>query len=363
MKTIVLYIGSMQKGGAQRVMSVLAKHLVDLGHQIIMINDIMPVVGKPEYNLPDVVQRIYLEEDGKTGIRKNATRITKLHKILRSINPDSILSFEGPPNFRMLIATIGLRCKKFVSVRNDPYFEYGRGIKRIIANCIFLLADKCIFQTEEASSYFLKRIRNRSEILFNPVGESFYKQEWYGDTNNIVMVGRLEEQKNIDMAIQAIKAAKENIHNIHLKILGDGSQRESLLQKVKKLQLEDNIEFCGVVDNVAIELSHAKCFILTSNYEGMPNALMEAMTIGVPAISTDCPCGGPKSVMTDESGLCSGILIKCEDSPALAKSICDLLSDPVMQKTIHLREKKRSKAFSSETILSKWDAILLEKRV
>lgn len=362
MKTIVLYIGSMQKGGAQRVMSVLAKYLSDQEHRVIMVNDIKPVVGKPEYILPDVVQRIYLEEDGKAGIKKNIARVIKLRKTLKKIKPDCILSFEGPPNFRMLFASIGLKCKKNVSVRNDPYFEYGRGIKRIIANGVFLLADKCIFQTEEASHYFLKRIRRRSEILFNPVSDSFYRQVWYGDSNTVVMVGRLEEQKNVGMAIRAIKSVKENVHDIHLKIFGEGTQREFLVQLVKNLELEDNIEFCGLVENVATELAHAKCFILTSNYEGMPNALMEAMTIGVPAISTDCPCGGPKSVMTDESGVCAGILVRCEDSLTLAKELSELLVNPELQKSIHFLEKERSKAFSSEIILSKWESILLEKQ-
>lgn len=361
MKTIVLYIGSMQKGGAQRVMSVLAKHLLDQGHSVIMINDIRPAVDKPEYYLPDTIQRVYLDISKKVGIRKNAARIVRLRKIIKRIKPDCVLSFEGPPNIRMLIATIGMKCRKIVSVRNDPHFEYGYGIRRIIANCVFLLADKCIFQTQDASNYFVKKIRKSSSILFNPVGDSFYKYEWYGDSESVVMVGRLEEQKNIGMAIKAIRIIKEKGGDIHLKIFGEGTQRELLIQQVKDLKLEDSIEFCGLVDNVAEVLSHAKCFILTSDYEGMPNALMEAITIGVPAISTDCPCGGPKSVMTDEEGVCAGILVNCNDSVTLAAKICEIIMNPDMQKAINLREKERAKAFMSEIILAKWEGILLEE--
>ncbi len=361
MKTIVLYIGSMQKGGAQRVMSVLAKHLSEQGHNIIMINDIKPVADKPEYDLPDTIERIYLDASESVGIRKNAARITRLQRTLRQIKPDCVLSFEGPPNIRMLVASIGLKCRKIVSVRNDPYFEYGHGIRRVIANCIFLLADKCIFQTQDASNYFVKRIRNSGSILFNPVGESFYNYKWYGDSNTVVMVGRLEKQKNIGMALKAIKTVKERINNIRLRVFGEGTQREALIQLVKELQLEENVEFCGLVDNVAEELSRAKCYIMTSDYEGMPNALMEAITIGIPAISTDCPCGGPKSVMIDERGACAGILVKCNDSVALADSVCDIITNPDIQQTIHLREKERSKAFKSEIILAEWDRILLEE--
>lgn len=360
MKTVILYIGSMQKGGAQRVMSVLAKHLSDQGHSIIMINDIKPIDKKPEYDLPKTISRVFLDVKGKSVIGKNIKRISRLRKIIKNEKPDCILSFEGPPNIRMLLASIGLKGRKIVSVRNDPYFEYGHGIRKIVANCVFLLANKCIFQTEEASNYFVKEIRKKSSILFNPVGKVFYEYEWYGDTDTIVMVGRLEEQKNIGMAIEAIRIVKEQINNIHLKIYGEGTQRDTLIQQVEHLHLEGNIEFCGLVENVATELSHAKCFILTSDYEGMPNALMEAITIGVPAISTDCPCGGPKSLLIDENGECAGLLIKCKDSLALAEKIIELIKNPDLQMFLHLREKERSNAFRSERILAKWDKVLFE---
>ena len=112
MKKVLLYIDSMQKGGAQRVMGVLGKHLCDKGVTTLLINDIVPEEGKAEYPIDARIQRVFLDQDNMKGKNKNFHRVKKLRKIVKMENPDVILSFMGPPNYRMLMATLGLLCEK-----------------------------------------------------------------------------------------------------------------------------------------------------------------------------------------------------------------------------------------------------------
>ncbi len=356
MKKIVLYIDSMQRGGAQRVMSVLASHFVECGIETILVNDIVPVEGISEYTVSDQLKRIFLDEyitiKGKT-----LNRILRLRKIINEYKPDCVLSFLGPPNIRMLIATIGCKCKKAVSVRNDPSKEYGVGVRRLCAKAIFNLADKCIFQTKDAALYFSKRVRRRSRVIFNPVDNMFYKQKWRGKGDDLFMVGRLQPQKNHMLAIAAFGKIAYLFPQTRLVICGEGVLREKLEDEVQGLGLQDRVVFRGLVTDVASELINAKCFVMSSDYEGMPNALMEAMAIGVPSISTDCPCGGPHSLFSFDKKL-AGILVPCRDKEKLIDAMKCVICDNDLRDSLHLLAKQRAEEFRTDTILKVWDDYL-----
>ena len=154
----MLYIDSMQFGGAQRVMNNIAEYYINRNVHVVLINDITPSDIEPEYALDDRIERYYLDE-GRTVQKKNYYRIRKLRALIKQIRPDAVLSFLGPPNIRMLVASFGLSVKKFVSVRNDPNQEYGIGIRKFIAKCLFGLADGCVFQTSDAAKYFPKHVQ------------------------------------------------------------------------------------------------------------------------------------------------------------------------------------------------------------
>lgn len=175
MKKVMFYIDSMQKGGANRVMANLVDYFSKNKYEVILVNDIISGDRVPEYEVNPLAKRIILNESGTNAIISNFNRIKKLRKIILEEKPDCVLSFMGPPNVRMLLASIFLSCRKVVSVRNDPNREYGKNlIKKYLTNCIFLLADGCVFQTEDAAKYFFNKIRRKSTIIVNPVNELFF---------------------------------------------------------------------------------------------------------------------------------------------------------------------------------------------
>ncbi len=359
MKKILCYIDSMQMGGAQRVMTNLTKHFVDSKVNVLLVNDIVPVEGIPEYEIDKRVRRIYLDQ-GSTearGLRKNLNRIATLHSIVKNEKPDVILSFIGPPNIRMLIATVGLRTRKIVSVRNDPYREYGVGRIKVIANIIFNLADGCVFQTNDAAKYFSNKLQKKSTVIYNPVNEVFYNTEHHSDEKTVIMVGRLNHQKNYSMAIKAFSLIANRYPELVMDIYGEGELRNNLQEQIDETGLKERVFLKGRTNSVAEKLSSAMIFVLTSDYEGMPNALMEAMAIGVPCISTDCPCGGPRMIINDGQ---SGFLVDCNNEVQLADRIETIISDSTIRESISRKAKDAARFFSPENVYKKWDDFLFQ---
>lgn len=350
-KKIYLYIDSMQLGGAQRVMSNIAEYLARNGHSVTLINDIIPSSTVPEYEIGRNINRVYLDEGNDGRVNKNIYRIRRLRKLVKTDRPDVVLSFLGPPNIRMLVATMGLRCKKIVSVRNDPYREYGDGIKKTIARNVFRLADGCVFQTQDAASYFPKRVRDQSRIIVNPVNEKFYHTEWIGDEKEIAVVGRLQAQKNPLLALEAFHQIERGFPDYKIVFYGDEGLAADIKQRSKEYCIEDKVVVFGKSQNIEEKLAHSKLYMLSSDFEGMPNALLEAMAVGVPAISTDCPCGGPRTVIQNEM---QGILVPCRDAKKMAEAMKRILSDASLQNEMSMNERDRSQEFRHDKVMGEW---------
>ena len=351
---LVFYIDMMIRTGAQRVMGILVNNLIT-DNEIILINDFCLDESIPQYIIDERVQRIYLQARNEGHvISKNLTRIKKLRSIIRNELPDVVISFLGRTNQRMLLSTIGLKTCKIVSVRNDPYKEYGENfIKRFIANLLFLSANGCVFQTDTAKQYFWKRIQEKSTIIYNPIEDIFFSTERKNINGKIIVTfGRIEKQKNHRLLIDAFKIIARYYNDTELFIYGDGQLKHSLEEYcASDKEISDKVHFPGNVSNVNEILSKASLFVLSSDYEGMPNALMESMAVGVPVVSTDCPCGGPKVLIRNET---EGILVPCGDKNSLANAIRKLFDDKNLYMIVQENSKIRAQGFRIYNIIQQW---------
>lgn len=346
MPKIYLYINVLGGGGAERVIANLANTLAEDGCETTLITS-FPV--DKEYSIDKKVRRLLLEdhEFRQSRLKRNVTRISKLRKICKEEKPDILISFMEEPNFRAILATRGLPVKTLVSVRNDPNKEYAGKIGQFVGKVLLPMADGCVFQTSDAQKWFPERLQKKSRIIYNAVKEEFYQVERTPVRGEIVTCGRLTEQKNHRLLIDAFAEVQKIYPFATLKIYGEGVLREKLQNQIESLNLNEKVFLMGATNDVAKALQTADLFVLSSDYEGMPNALMEAMAAGVPCISTDCPCGGPRELFGEDA---SDKLVPCNDSAQLAKAICKVLETTKDGMT----EKRHAETFKPDRVNQMW---------
>ena len=346
---IIFYINVLCKGGAERVILQLARRFSCEGYKSIIVTSFE---AKDEYEVPEGVERISMEkeETPRSRLKKNIFRIKALREICKREKPDLLISFMQEPNFRAILATLGLPVKTLVSVRNDPSREYAGKVGKIVGKFILPMADGCVFQTSDAQAWFPKRLQKKSAIIMNEVSETFFNVT-RENTSNIVTVGRLSEQKNHKMLIRAFGSIASKHPDQNLLIYGEGNARHELEQLIESLNLDERVMLMGNTSDVPGVLSKASIFVLSSDYEGMPNALLEALAVGVPSVSTDCPCGGPKSII--EHGA-NGLLVPVGNQAAIADAMDKLLSDNNFAQKIGFMAKERASLYAPDKIFDMW---------
>ena len=349
-KTLLFYINAIHEGGAERVILRLADHFAQAGYRSVVVTSF---VDKNEYPVPDGVERISIEQQEicQSKLMRNVTRILALRRICKKLRPEAIISFMCEPNFRSLCATFGLKVKRIVSVRNDPEREYAGKIGRLVGKYLLPMADGCVFQTQDAKEWFPKRLQKKSKVIFNEVDRSFFSVEYIGG-KDIVTLGRLNEQKNHKMLIRAFSRIANQFPDRHLRIYGIGNQKEALESEIKKLHLEQQVHLMGLTTDSASILANAGLFVLSSDYEGMPNALMEALAVGVPCISTDCPCGGPRMIVQNGE---NGILISTGCVEELSEAMEYLLNNREEAERMGKVAQKYAQNYRPEIVFKDWE--------
>ena len=346
---LLFYISTIRGGGAARVMTNIANAFCEKGIVVVFVTNFN---DSHEYYLKENIKRLNIEksEDKRNFLLKNTSRIMALRRIIRDEKPDVCISFMGENNFRLICATRRLRTRTIISVRNDPEREYSNKIHKILAKLLFPKADGVVFQTEDAKAWFPHRVQEKSRVIFNQVDEKFFcKNPEIGQY--IVACGRLSKQKNYKMLLNAFAQVIKVFPNEELRIYGEGELKDELIEYTKMLGINNSVYFMGFSTNMEKVYENAKLMVMTSTYEGMPNAILEALASSVPVISTDCPCGGPRMVISN--GV-NGFLVPVDSVEALVEKIICVLKD----NSIILKMKEKAYAMSqnyrSDIVISSW---------
>lgn len=354
MKKLMFYINNLEYGGAERVIANLANRFSATGCEVVFVTTYR---AQREYPLSGEIRRVVLSQGENIGrIRRNILLISRLRSAIKAEKPDVLVSFMGEPNMRAIVAALGVSgVKKVISVRNDPYREYPGTATRLLAKLLYRFADGTVFQTEDARGFFPRGIQKKSRIIFNQVADTFFDAAGTeAECRDVIAVGRLAKQKNFEMLIRAFgKICHQTQEN--LVIYGEGPEREPLEALIRELSLEERVFLPGATDQVIEKLQAARLFVLSSDYEGMPNALMEAMAVGKVCISTDCPCGGPRMLTEGISGL----LYPVGDEEQLREKLLWALSlGEQERKKISSRIRTKAECFRSDRVFGQWEEYL-----
>lgn len=348
---ILIYINILSGGGAERVVSNLSNYLQN-NNEVVLVNTFKT---ENEYYISKSVKRYYLEQKGESEsniIFRNILRIKKLRNIIKFEKPNLVISFMCEPNVRTIIASLGLMCKTIISVRNSAKNEYPGKIGYLISRLILPLADGCVYQTNEAKEWFPKLLQEKSKIIVNPVREDFFslvRKPIYG---RIVTLGRLAKQKNHELLIKSFCNIKDIIPNSVLEIYGIGDEYQNLLNLINDLKISERVLLKGRTHHPEKILEKADIFVLSSDFEGLPNSLMEAMAVGVPCISTDCVGGGARFLIKDKV---NGLLVPMKDEIKMSEALLTLLKNEELKDKIGIEARKSAETFKPEKIYKQWN--------
>lgn len=348
MKRTMFFVSSMDDGGAQRVISILSEKMVQKGMCVEIVTYIDAPVLYPVS--PEVKITCAEKCTGKKSVISNLLWLRRYFKKHAKI----VLSFLAPFNMIALAATMGTKVPIIVADRNDPAKVPVNPVVRLGRDILYRFADQIVVQTEANKAYF-KRLQKKTKVIYNPVDLKEYTGAALTVPKEkiIVSAGRLMPQKNQRMLIDAFAMTIKKFPEYELVIYGEGSYREELENHVKTMKLEDKIFFPGSVTDLYDRIKTAELFVLSSDYEGMPNALIEAMCLGLPVISTKVS-GSTDLIRHGKNGL----LTETGETKGLAEAIEKMLADKEMRTCMAVEAVKLSEKLRSDMILRQWQAVI-----
>ena len=334
-------------GGATKIMMWLAGRLTERGDNVTFLTYRDAAENR---EVPKGVKHVHMQlESGGHSVGEMLKTVAKLHQYIKREQFDLGIAFLSPSQLRMSLAAMGTKMKVLFSQRGDPYqSKESKSLQARIERFAFHRADRYVFQTPQAMAYYDNSVQSRGVVIPNPVKPLHRTQKRVPD-NHIVNVARLDiNQKRQDLLIEAFKQITDDYPDITLHLDGDGDDEA----KLKELAAgHKRIIFEGVTNNVVEAIQNARMFVLSSDFEGIPNALIEAMSLGVPCISTKCSPGGAELLI---NGGKNGLLTPRGDATALALAMRHFLDNQEDAERMGAEAMSIAERFSEEKIFNLW---------
>jgi len=371
-KQLSILIYSLAGGGAERVVSLLTYELqkkFDL--TLVLMNDTI------EYSLPENLEIEFLEhsdmhEKGILKLLKIPYLAYKYKKICQEKNIDISVSFMNRPNYINVIAKLfGLKVKTLISERAMPSLQYGYGdlqskVNKFLIRTLYPKADKIIANSmgntqDLIDNFFISK--QAISVVYNPIDiekinyAAKEEAEINTDKYTFVTIGRLDTGKNHKMLINAF--SQLNNKEAQLYIIGDGYLRDTLQQQIDRLNLRGRVVLLGKKANPYKFLAQMDCFTFTSNHEGFPNVILEALACGLPIISTDCQ-SGPKEILAPRVENEFGILVNTNATKEMTDAMQLMMDDKDLSNLYQNKARIRARDFDKNKIIKNYIRIINE---
>ena len=378
---IVFVTSTLTSGGSERVMSLLANQLAKCGHSVEIVNLNQHVVFYP---IDEQVKLLFTEDEVGCSIVK---KMFWLRKHVKVEKPDVVVPFMEAVYCVTLLALIGLKVPVISSERIDPrYSPYFRNILRRI----FLpLTTHLVVQTKDIKAFYPKFIQKKTSIIYNPISETVFHLQEEPKQDVIINVGKLDEQKNQQLLIKAFAKVADDFPEWKLVIYGEGPERAKLEKLIAslndndsylntkvteelmvngdrlmvnddrlmvnddRLKISSRILLPGRSEKVIEEMNRAKVFAFSSDYEGMSNAIMEAVCVGLPIVTTNV--SGAAELVKDGEG---GFVVPIRDEKKLSEALRKLLSDEKLRAKMAKHNKATARQFKLDRIVDQWENLL-----
>jgi len=288
-----------------------------------------------------------------------------LRRALESIRPQSAIAFMESANVLTIIASIGLRIRTLISERSNPEANVVPIFWRVARLTVYRFADRLILQTAAARRWYAERGISRAvRVIPNPLEHlrldpkdiETWRREAAMQSGSLLLlaVGRLSREKGFDLLVEAFDSLRRSHpeFDVQLLIAGDGPLRAEIQASIERRGLSGSARLLGGVRPIEPLIAAADIFVLTSRYEGFPNVLVEAMSLGKAVVSVDCPFG-PSEIISDSE---NGLLVRTREPVALAAAMAALLRDPVLRSRLGEVAARDCERYRIEKIAAAWEA-------
>lgn len=341
---IIFVTANMAGGGSERVIAGLSEQFVSMGHKVSII---MTAGSAIAYKLSETVNVLTIGGQTDGSIKKRFNRLWELRKCFKKQKQAVIISFGTETNMFCILANLGRKQKLIISERNDP----NKCTYKLLRNIIYFMGKNFVFQTEDALKHFSKRIQKRGIVIPNPILNSIPMPYTGEREKKIVAVGRLTKQKNHKLLLEAFADFLKDEKDYQLVLYGQGELQEVLENQAKELHIQESVIFAGFRSDILECIKNSSMYVLSSDYEGISNSLLEAMALGLPVISTDCPIGGSR--MCIENNV-NGILVGLNNAKELTVAMLKIAMDTEFAKELGEQASKIRDRFALEKIAKMW---------
>ena len=344
---IIVVVCALSGGGTERAITNLLTQWNKDGIAICIVQ-LEPADPDNMYPIPDSVEVINIPNKKGLLLNKRIYWAHELAKIMHKKPHAAVVAFMYRAMLAVTMASFSCNNLIVFSERMDPsrITFYSMMSKRL-----FRFADKCIFQTKEAMSYFPKYIQNKGVVIPNAIAPGLPERYVGQKEKTIIAACRLEPQKNVKMMIKACASVFADYPNYKLIIYGEGSKRSTLEKLIKDLGMENNIFLPGYCNRIHDKMKSCCCYLSSSNYEGISNSMLEAMALGIPSIVTDCPIGGARLVIKNNV---NGILVRVGDIDAMRTAIVKVISDSTFAQNLSDMAYQIRKQYPLDKIAKQW---------
>ncbi len=365
---IIVFIYSLDCGGAERMAVSLANYWQSSGHDVTVVT----IAGEEKdfYHLSPNVDRISLcmAEESKNfvhSLSNNLRRVTAFRNILKTHGPDVAISVMTSTT--CLLALAGL--KTFVPIIGSeqihpPAYPLSR-IWEYLRYFSYGFVDAIVCLTEQSSQWIRKNTRAKKvHVIPNPILYPIPDQPpclspqdlLSSDKKYLLAVGRLTYQKGFDILIDIFASLAHDFPDWNLVILGEGEDRPVLEELIAERGIQERVLLPGRVGNMGSWYRAADLYVMTSRYEGFGNTLAEALAHGLPAVSVDCETG-PRDIIRHQV---DGLLVPQNDLDSLKQAMSQLMRDEQFRQSLGERAREARTRFSVENVAQTWEKVFAE---
>lgn len=354
---IVFLTHSIGFGGAEKVMSFVANSLAENGHDIIVINfnSIGEYITQVSQEFNESI-KLYSFSGNSSGIRRRYEILRFTYDIVKANRPDVLVGFTTFPNFIGKIVGSIFHIPSIMSERGDPNFTINKkNLHSLLELLVVNQSDGAVFQIKGASEFYAKRLQKRGAIIPNPI---FTQVEMENEKiverqKTVVSVGRLDNyQKRYDVMIEAFYLFSKKHPDYILKLYGDGQDKKQIMQWAQDAGIDSKLKFMGLSKTPMKDIYSDGIFLITSDYEGISNSLLEAMAVGLPCVSTDSTPGGARMLIEDGK---NGLLCPVRDPIKIADALCTFADNPKLAEQCGRHARNVLSTFAPSKIAALWE--------